>query len=220
MQSIFDASQTASGTTAKTNPSYRKTERLNHLYTNHYNILTASAYETYPQLLVMDADIIMELLSAKLSRYKGPSSDEAFLKWATRFVRKEAARYAITARILSEQNRVIHKAINTHTWTSAVDRSVEHKDLYWEIALLIFQRAHSLNQRGTAKLSTRITALVKKHVYLYHNSRNQRRLRLVQEHVQQGGVIECEMLSPEEIASMQPQAPTYDAGYSECGLSA
>jgi hypothetical protein len=219
LQSIFDASQKASGTPAKTNLSARKTE-VQQLYLSHYSTLTAAAYEAYPHLLVMDADRIMELLHAKLSKYTGPSSDEPFLRWATRFVRKESERYAITAQILLEQNRVIHGAINTHTWTSAVDRSVEHDDLYWEIALLIFQRAHSLNRKGTAKLSTRITALVKKHIYLYYNSKNQRRLRLVTEHVQEGGSIDCEMLSPEEIASTQPQALEYDAGYSECGLSA
>ena len=40
---------------------------------------------------------------------------------------------------------------------------------------MIFERAHSLSERGKAKLSTRLTALVKKHCYFYHVSKFNRR---------------------------------------------
>jgi len=174
LQSISDASQTASGTSAKTNPS-RKTE-LQQLYLTHYSTLTATAYEAHSELLVFDAYRVMELLSAKLNRYTGPSSDEPFLKWATRFVRKESERYKITATILSKYRRVIDSAIWKYRQTAAAfELYIEHEDVFQEIAALIFEKAHSLNKKGRAKLSTRLTALVKKHCYFYHVSKFNRR---------------------------------------------
>jgi len=74
-------------------------------------------------------------------------------------------------------------------------------DIYAEILALVFQHAHALRKPGRARLSTRLTALVRKHVDLYHNNRRARRIALVKKLPLD---LRCEQLSAEELASMEP----------------
>lgn len=213
----LDSSRPATGTDATTTLDDRTTI-LDQLVITNYSALQDVAYTTYPGLLVFDAEKIITLLGKRLGRYTGPPIEAPFMKWAIRFVGDEALRYKIATQILAEQYGVIRAAIHEYLWTSAVNLSVEHQDVYWEIAELIFQRAHSLNRRGKAKLSTRVTALVKKHCYMYHNSKNARRRKLLKARLTIDEPILCERLSDEEIASISPK-DIYDPGYSEAGLS-
>lgn len=171
------------------------------------------------RLFFTTPDAIIGKLFRSLSRYGGPPVETDFMQWARRFVSKEAARYEITGRILEEYEDLIYCAIRESLWTSAVDRSIELQDIYWEIVLLIFQRAHSLDRPGKAKLSSRLYALVEKHVFLYHNKRNWKRQKLVQLHRNE---LRCEHFSNEELDAMRAaevdDAP-YDPGYAEAGLS-
>ena len=212
----FDAAQSAPGTDAPTNLTDR-TQQLNQYIIANYGNLTAAAFDAYPQLLYSQPESIVGTLYGSLKRYGGPAEETSFLKWATRFVIKEAQRYKITTEILVEHNDVIHAAINKCLWTSAIDRMVEHQDIYSEVWWLIFQKAHALNRKGPAKLSTRVYSLIKRHVYFYHSSRNTTRRNAVQRN---RASIDCEFLSDAELAAMRPtHGKPYDPGYDECGFS-
>jgi hypothetical protein len=213
----LDAPCTATGTDMETTPEDR-TSTLNNFLVANYRNLQDAAYAAYPDLLVFDAEKIIVQLSKKLNRYTGPPLEPLFMKWACRFMIHEAERYKFASQILVEQADVIHAAIHNSLWTSAVDLAVEHQDIYWQVVELIFDRAHSLNRRGTAKLSTRVTGLVKKHIYFYFNSRNAGRKKKVAKGLALDMPIQCERLSDEEIASIRLK-DLYDPGYSEVGLS-
>ena len=214
---LLDTSRPATGTDAVTNLTHRE-EQLNQLIISHYASLTEAAYNQYPELLVWDCERVIATLGSQLKRYTGPAEETRFLKWATRFVAKEAQRYEITSSILSEYHRVLHAAIHANLWTSANNLAIEHQDVYWEIVWLIFQKAHALNRKGVAKLSTRLTALVKKHCWLYHNSPNARHQKSVKRWLEEGRFFGCELVSEEELTSMKSQA-VYDPDYAECGFS-
>ena len=199
----LDSPRPVTGTGAETTPEDR-TETIQQLYFNHSPELRAAAFDAYPALIAPDAYRIMLALASSLHRYGGPPEDKPFLKWATRFVRKEAERFRITLDILSKYRRVIESAIRDSLWaTTALDvGQSDPEDIFGEVAALIFERAHSLNRKGRAKLSTRLSALVRKHVWLYHNARNQRRLRKVERLLTS---IACTQLSTEEQASIRAE---------------
>lgn len=214
----IDAPQSAPGTDAETILNDRT--KLQQFIINNGAELRDLAHDAGKhKLFYCTPDAILGTLFRSLHCYGGPPVEADFMKWARRFVSKEAARYEITGRILAEYEDVIHKAIHECRWTSAVDLAMEHQDIYWEVVYLIFQRAHSLNRPGPAKLSSRLYALVKKHIYLYHNKPNRKRRALVQLHQ---GELQCEHFSKEELAAMRAaeidDAP-YDPGYHEAGLS-
>lgn len=190
--------------------------------TTHHATLTREAYQTHPGLYVRDCDTILQRLEQRVERFVRRFKTSPPIEQAVRFVCQEAERHAITERILVEHGRLIHKSIHLSVWTSAVDLAVEHGDLFSEISFEIFKRAHSLNRAGTAKLSTRIYSLAKKHCWFAHNSKNRRRHRLNREQ----SLIVCgygvETVSDRERAALKADAKAdmvWDSGYSECGLS-
>ncbi|WP_433965983.1 hypothetical protein [Tunturiibacter gelidiferens] len=199
--SNFDALQRASGTPANID-SHNRMTKLSQLVSDHQATLTAAMYKAHRDLYTFDVDHILNRLRANLYKYEGPSTDEPFVRWARRWVMKEAQRHRITEAILHEHSRIIHGAINDNLWmTSVEDRATQHHDVFWEITNLIFSKAHALNKSGTAKLSTRVYALVKRHCWFYHNTRNQRRLNSLTKHLNQGGELKCEVMSDEELAA-------------------
>jgi hypothetical protein len=217
-EATIDAPRSATGADAVTIPNDRII--LQHIIIKNSANLRDLAHDAAKQKLFFGTpDAIIGKLFGNLHRYGGPPVEADFMKWARRFVSKEAARYEITGRILSEYEDVMHKAIHECRWTSAVDLAIEHQDIFWEIVFLIFQRAHSLDRKGKAKLSTRLHALVKKHVYLYHNKKNDQRRKLVQ---LRRNELRCEHFSDEELDAMRAavtEDTPYDPGYADAGLS-
>lgn len=214
----FDAPKSATGTDAATILNDRTV--LQHFIVKNSAELRDLAHDAAKQKLFFGTpDTIIGKLFDNLHRYGGPPVEAAFLTWARRFVSKEAARYEITGRILAEYETLIHKAIHECLWESSVDLAVEHQDVYWEIVFLVFHRAHSLDRPGSAKLPTRLWSLVKKHVYLYHNKKNDQRRKLVQ---LRRNELRCEHFSEEELAVMraaEADDAAWDPGYAEAGLS-
>lgn len=213
----IDAPHAATGTATATNLSDRTI--LNTFIISNAIELRELCHEAGKnKLFFTTPDTIIGKLFSNLHRYGGPPVEANFLNWARRFVSKEAARYEITGRILADYKDLINDAVRKSLWTYAIDRAVELQDIYWEIVLLIFQRAHSLDSPGKAKLSTRLYALVKKHVYQYHNKKNWKRRKKVQ-----GGYRNfCETFSEEELASIkaaESDDAVYDPGYAEAGFS-
>jgi hypothetical protein len=214
----IEAPQSATGTDAVTNLSDR-TILQSFIIKNSAELRDLCHDAAKHKLFFTGPGAVIGSLFANLHRYGGPPIEPDFMKWARRFVSKEAARYEITGRLLAEHEDLIHKAISESLWTSAVDRAVEHQDIYWEIVFLIFQRAHSLDRPGKAKVSTRLWALVEKHVYLYHNKRTHQRRKLVQLRKNE---LQCEHFSDEELAAMRAEEAgdaAWDPGYAEAGLS-
>lgn len=215
---VIDAPQSAPGTDAETNPIGRTI--LQSFTIANFAELSDLCYEAGKnKLFCTTPEAIIGKLLESLHRYGGPPVESDFLKWARRFVAKEAARYEITGRILAEHSNLIHDAIHKNMWTSAIDRAVEHDDVFWEVVYLIFHRAHSLDAQGKAKLSTRLYSLVEKHCYLYYNSKNAKRRKSVQ---RQFNEIGCECLSDDELAAMRASEvddAAWNPGYSEVGLS-
>jgi hypothetical protein len=214
----LDASRTIDGIDAN-NDSSNRLSQLKQFYFNSYNEMEVVAYESYADLDASQCYHVLEALAALLHKYKGPSTDVAFEKWAKRTVVKEASRYKLLALATTEYASLIHKAIHENLWTTAMDCGVGHDDIFNEVLWLIFQKAPALSKKGTAKLSTRLYALTKKHVYLYHNSRNKKRLAAVTRRIEKDGDFSVEVLSDAELAAMKKDAAGYDPGYREAGLS-
>jgi hypothetical protein len=213
----IDASQSATGTDAATNLDDRNSTLNSYIIANYLTLTDAAHDATKCKLFFTTPEAIISSLSGNFHRYGGPLEEQPFMAWATRFASREAQRYEITGRILTEYEALIYDAIRQSLWTSAQDWSVEPQDVFWEITLLIFQKAHSLDKPGSAKLSTRIYGLVKRHCYLFHNARNTRRRNAV---LRNRTSIDCEFLSDEELAAMKRSSgKPYDPGYSECGFS-
>jgi hypothetical protein len=195
----IDAPQQATGTTEETILSDRTT--LQYFIIKNGTELRDLCHDAAKhKLFFTTPDAIIGKLLSSLHRYGGPPVESDFMEWARRFVAKEAARYEITGRILDKYQNLIFDAIRRSVWTSAENYAVEPKDIFWEVSLLIFQRAHSLDRKGTAKLSSRLYSLVAKHIYMYHNKKNLQRRNAVQLHRNE---FQCEHFSDEELAAMK-----------------
>ena len=215
----IDTSRPATGTGATTNPSDRHNTLRDFVVTNYQELTEAAHEASHNKLFFSTPEVIVGTLVANLHRYGGPTDATSFMKWAQRFVSKEARRFLITGEIMEKHSNLIYKCIHESLWTSAVDWAVTPEDIYWEVVFLIFQRATSLGSKGTAKLTSRLWELTEKHVYLYYNSKNNKRRKAVERNVDR---ISCERLSDMELAAMREESGgvnPVDAGYAELGFS-
>jgi hypothetical protein len=163
----------------------------------------------------------MGVLASKLPSYRGPLTADAFERWATKIVTKEAARYSIATEIITKNGFYIRTAIRRAFAPSHLNRAedwaVEEDDVFWEVVQLIFQNAHSLHNPGKAKLTTRLWALAKRHVGLYHTSKSNRRHRLNRLRVEQGlpyGLPLREVVPEAERAALSNNVAAISASHS------
>jgi hypothetical protein len=218
----IDAPQTANGTAANNDSLVRQ---LKQLLTNSYTAIESAAYEYFPDLTAPDCYQAMGRVERLLPTYKGPTDDDgvSFEKWAKQAVVREAARYVFLALAMGKYRLMLLKVIHDAMWTSAEDRARESSDLFSEVLTLIFAMAPKFLKNKSPKeasLSTRLCGLAKKHVFLYYNSKNKKRLEAVKRRIEKGQDLGVpEILSDAEIASMKNDAAVYDAGYSEVGFS-
>lgn len=174
---------------------------LEKLFLENYAALMSEAYSEYSAMLVWDAERIMNRLSASLHLYEGPVCSEGFMTWGVAQVRHGAAQHRIAADLLQSYQRLLRWAIVKALGSNVEDCAVDVEDLWNEVAALVFQNAHELVRPGTAKLSTRLVALVRRHVWGYHVRNRVNRHRIVSEHLNSGGGLECEHLSDAELAA-------------------
>jgi hypothetical protein len=106
-------------------------------------------------------------------------------------------RWDVALELVSEYERLIRAAIHDNLWTSVMDCGVDRDDLYSDVVLLIHSYAHELTAPGTAKVSTRLYALVKRHCF-FVNQKTHRRVMLTRKSWQE---IAVEYLTPEQIAT-------------------
>ncbi len=71
-----------------------------------------------------------------------------------------------------------------------------------EVRHLIFTKAAELSRPGRAKVSSRLTALAKRHVFGYHVRKRKRRLELIERNPEMVAASGCETLSEMEIAEL------------------
>jgi hypothetical protein len=190
----------------------KKTRRttLETYYFENYGSLLALANESEPSLPLGGDVRILQLFAEALERYRKPLTQESLNDWATRWVIKESAsrahvpeRSAITEDILREHGETIHFAVKRAMKTFSEDCAVSNEDVENEIGLLIFQMALKLSQQGTAKLSNRLRALIKRHCYGYHIRDRKRRLEIVTQFQTTLGRKGIEILTPMELAQIK-----------------
>jgi hypothetical protein len=212
------ASRTANGTGANIESEARLSQ-LRQLYFNSFTNLQSAAFDQFPELSAPDCYSAMERVAALLPEYKGPPDGSvSFERWGKRKAIEESFRHVCLTLAMGKYKRMIFATIAAEMWTSAQDRSVEPEDLFSDVLMLIFNRAPMFLKNKRAKLSTRLCALARKHVYLYYNSRNRKRLSAVTERIENGEDLGAETLSAIEMASIKNDA-AYDPGYREAGLS-
>jgi len=196
-------------------------QQVQQMMFHNYGTLESTAYDEYPALSVWDCEGVLETLASELSAYEGPLAEAALIAWATEIVAKEAARYRIATDIITEYGFYIRTAIRRAVAPSehnrAEDWAIQEDDLFWEVASIIFQNAHSLHTPGKAKLTTRLWALVDTHVRLYHNSKINRRHKLNRIRLEQGlcyGLPEREVVPEAERAALAKNGTPVSASHS------
>jgi len=140
----------------------------------------------------------MGSLQRELPTFTG--TDQDFAEWATAIVTAGAIRHKFLALAMKEWKPLIYSAIQrgmSSEHNQAVDYSKDPEDLYWEIVLLIMNMAPDLAKAGTAKMTTRIFDLAKKHVR-FHVVKLNRRHKLNRERVENQQSYRCETVSAEE----------------------
>ncbi len=172
---------------------------LEQLFISAWSDLQASAYVAYPNLMVFDCDQILSTVADRLQHYDEEVSSTAFLKWAGELVMREAKRFRLTSEILTEHESMIRSAIRRAMLSAAVDAAVDENDLFAEVAMLIFEKANELNAPGSAKQSSRVFALARRHTLSYHTRKTANRLRILEQRPELLEMSGCETLSKLEI---------------------
>jgi hypothetical protein len=118
---------------------------------------------------------------------------------------EEARKISDYSRVVSENERIIYSAIiQTLDKSQYVDYSVTPDDIFSEVAFLIYQRLDSLLRVGSAKLSTRLFALARRHVYFYYIKPHIIRVNAVTRRLDKGQDFDgVECLSDVELASIR-----------------
>jgi hypothetical protein len=159
------------------------------LFTRLYGLLELSVYDFQPSLLFGDADSILCLLADELPSYRGKLTEQAFSRWAAKFIEKTAKRYADTATILEANRPYIRAAIRRTMPYGIFDNALSMSDLENEIAIRVFADVESLAdnpEKHTAKQSTRVYGMAKKHLEYYVTSKMRDRFNLILARVSQG----------------------------------
>jgi hypothetical protein len=159
-------------------------------------------FDSEPNLNFSDGSQVLRLLADSLTQYRGKAEPSAFVLWSTRFVQREARRFVLTEWILLTQRKLIKFTIYSAMKSTCQDRAIEDQDIESECALLVFRYALRLSKPGTAKLSTRLRALVKRHCGFALKKRK-RRLEIVTTYETTIGAHGCETLSPDELAEIR-----------------
>jgi hypothetical protein len=172
------------------------------LYINNLSNLRDAGYSTYPTMLYFDAERTLEKLSLRLHRFIC-DSDSDFLRLAECYSRNVAAHLKRFYTMISEHSRLIYSAIERSLYGEPEDRAIEVEDIHREVSLLMFPIVNSLLGQGTAKLSTRIFALTRKHAYFYHVAPRRTRKAVVEQRIHAVGDLGVETLTEMELADIR-----------------
>jgi hypothetical protein len=163
-------------------------------------IVKDAIYED-PTFTWADAEAGGVSIYGALPSYQGEVSSEAFETWAIEVALKGARQHQIWRTLMADHTAVIKTAIRCsveNNPNNAVDYSVGLDDLFSQVSYRIFEEAQDLAKPGTAKLSTRLVALAKKHLWLYFHSKNMGRHRSIRKRLEKGKDIFIEIESEEQ----------------------
>lgn len=85
--------------------------RIETLYRDNVEMLRGAACDQYPAISTYDQDASLSSLHANLWEYRGPASSAAFLKWATAWIKRQAARLEAFHRLQSEHSKVVYDGV-------------------------------------------------------------------------------------------------------------
>jgi hypothetical protein len=133
-------------------------------YIAEYSGLEAAIYDEWPHASVFDTEAIMAALAANLDRYRRAPGD-AFMGWATAWVRRQARRYRFLAIIRAEFPKLIYSAsARAMSGCPADDAAIGVADAEQELYAYLLENPRlidSLMRPSKAKPSTRLYSLVR-----------------------------------------------------------
>jgi hypothetical protein len=164
-----------------------------------------SIYESDATFSWADAEAGGISVYGALPSYLGEVNAEAFQPWAVEVAIRGARQHQVWRTIMAEHSTAIKTAIRCSVdnfANDARDYSVAYEDLFSEVSYLIFKMAHKFAKpSSTAKLSTRLVGLAKRHVRFYHNNKNLTRHRAIRRRLESGKPICIEIESEEQQAA-------------------
>lgn len=187
------------------------------LYTRNYGALLDTALSD-TRILVADGERIAESIKSHLQHYDGPLDDVLFQAWAGGLVKTAAERVALFYQMLEENDWAIRAGIRsalgvgTRRPNQFDDNKAVAEELFIEVAYLIFERVDDFLKPGTAKLSTCLFALARRHTLDYYVKKQARRHAAVARRVAAGGGFHLpEVVSPEEVAAAEAELQDFSA---------
>jgi|SRR5579875_1750460 len=178
-------------------------QRLQELFIVAYPEIQDAAFAGHPQLLCFDLERIVAKVAAQLPTYAGLLEQEPFNTWAVQMVKAEVRKVAFIEAVLRDHRRVILKAINDCLRGMPLDLSVEPEDILEEVLAYVLEHVEEFSEQGTAKLSTRLYSLGKRHAWLYHGAYRKRNETSVARRLRSTWHLGVETLSDAELAELR-----------------
>jgi hypothetical protein len=179
-------------------------DRLEALYNHRFETLCAKVFEYEPSLLSGDDKRVLARLYTELPEYDGGLNDRSYLQWAEEFIKAEARKFAFVATVAKDHGAVIHGGIWSALRSSpfVMECSIGADDLYSEVLSLILKYADNLAEKGSARLSSRLYALARKHALFSVRKRNRRFAKILSQPDAVRAFIK-ETLTDEELAAIK-----------------
>jgi len=153
------------------------------LYQRNIGYLQDRVLASVPPLMHEDVDRALAALSSQLREFAG-STDDEFRQWAGKLLDPAIERLKFFYELYSSSHKLVLSAI----WR-ALDNAVEPslydnysetvQELANEVWLWAFLNIEALMRKGTAKASTRIYALARKHTWFWKRKQQNRGMAML-----------------------------------------
>ncbi len=135
------------------------------------SVLRKAILDRVPELPYFEIDTVFGFVEANLTRYYGDADNPGELeKWTVDFAVTAAKRTAFVHLVIREHKGVIYEAIlrQLHKFSDLCSVEDKKDTLFEEIVALAWERG--LHEPGSAKLSTRLRSLARKHTMNFTKS--------------------------------------------------
>lgn len=181
------------------------------LYSRNYQKLVDTALSD-KRILVADGKRIAESIKSHLKDYEGPLDDQDFQAWAIEIINAAAEQVAQFYELLKEDGWAIRAGIRsalgcgTRRRNQFDDTTAVAEELFIEVAYLVFERLADFLKPGTAKRSTCLFALARRHTLDYYVKKQARRHAAVARRLAAGGRFHLpEIVTNEEIEAAEAE---------------
>lgn len=181
-----------------------KTDRQS-IYERNYEALLGTSLES-PQLFIADAERLIFGLASHMHKFTG-ATDHEFIQWAAAILYPAIDRLRRFYDLKEKYSTVVHSAIwRTLGHTAEPNKLDDYPELVRELAnevwLYVFLNLDTLSNAGSAKLSTRLFGLARRHTSNWRK-KQQSRFAAVGRRIAAGKGFVAETLSDAEIAEMR-----------------